>query len=376
MAYNPQNPNGSATSANSAPVVVASDQSAIKVDLTSTTANSTAVKVDNSGVTQPVSGTVAVSSVSNLNINGAADASSPGNGLVSNALNEAYNGTTWDRVRTANSAKATTGTGLLAAGALGFDGTNYQAIKTSSTGVVSVDGSAVTQPVSGTVTANAGTGTFNIQSNASVNVAQMNGIATSMGNGVTDTGTQKVTLSSDSTGQVKLATGANTIGALTANQSVNVAQMNGVATTMGNGVAGTGVQRVAIASDNTAFSVNATPKSATSGGLSMTTLNAAASTNGTNVKASAGTLYAVEAFNNAAYDIFLKFYNLATTPTVGTSTIVRRYKIPAGGGVVINYGDIGVAFGTGIAFATTKLQADADTTALVAGDLHLNVNYA
>lgn len=44
---------------------------------------------------------------------------------------------------------------------------------------------------------------------------------------------------------------------LAANQSVNVAQMNGVATTMGNGVAGTGVQRVAISSDNTAFTVNA-----------------------------------------------------------------------------------------------------------------------
>ena len=34
-------------------------------------------------------------------------------------------------------------------------------------------------------------------------------------------------------------------------QSVNVAQMNGVATTMGNGVSGTGVQRVTVASDST-----------------------------------------------------------------------------------------------------------------------------
>jgi hypothetical protein len=40
-----------------------------------------------------------------------------------------------------------------------------------------VDGSAVTQPVSGTVTANAGTGTFNIQSNATVNLAQVGGTA-------------------------------------------------------------------------------------------------------------------------------------------------------------------------------------------------------
>jgi hypothetical protein len=39
--------------------------------------------------------------------------------------------------------------------------------------------------------------------------------------------------------------------ALPANQSVNVAQMNGVAVTMGNGASGTGVQRVTLASDST-----------------------------------------------------------------------------------------------------------------------------
>ena len=38
---------------------------------------------------------------------------------------------------------------------------------------------------------------------------------------------------------------------LAGNQRVNVAQMNGVATSMGNGVSGTGVQRVTIASDST-----------------------------------------------------------------------------------------------------------------------------
>lgn len=58
MAYTPKNPNGQATMANSSPVVVASDQSKIKVDLTETTANAVAIKVDNSAVTQPVSGTV------------------------------------------------------------------------------------------------------------------------------------------------------------------------------------------------------------------------------------------------------------------------------------------------------------------------------
>ena len=56
-----------------------------------------------------------------------------------------------------------------------------------------------TQPVSGTVTANAGTGTFNIQANASVNVAQINGVTPLMGNGVTGTGSQRVTIASDNT---------------------------------------------------------------------------------------------------------------------------------------------------------------------------------
>lgn len=55
-----------------------------------------------------------------------------------------------------------------------------------------------------------------------------------------------------------LTTGSAQIGHLEANQSINNAQINGVTPLMGNGVTGTGSQRVTIASDNTAFSVNAT----------------------------------------------------------------------------------------------------------------------
>lgn len=42
----------------------------------------------------------------------------------------------------------------------GSDGTTLRALKVSAAGVLSVDGSATTQPISGTVTADAGTGTF------------------------------------------------------------------------------------------------------------------------------------------------------------------------------------------------------------------------
>lgn len=45
----------------------------------------------------------------------------------------AYNGITFDRARTATAANGTTGTGLLGAGNLLFDGTNWQAWRTSST---------------------------------------------------------------------------------------------------------------------------------------------------------------------------------------------------------------------------------------------------
>lgn len=146
----------------------------------------------------------------------------------------------------------------------------------TTTGALRVDNSANTQPVSGTVTANAGTGNFTVVQatgtnlhtiidsgtlttvSTVTNLSQMSGTAISMNNGTTDAGTQRVTLSSDSTGQVKLATGANTIGALTANQSVNLAQVAGTTTSTGNGTANAGCQRVTIASDNTAFSVNAT----------------------------------------------------------------------------------------------------------------------
>lgn len=90
-----------------------------------------------------------------------------------------------------------------------------------------------------------------LPANQSVNVSQVAGTNTSVGNGTTDAGTTRVTISSDSTGQVKLATGANTIGALSANQSVNQAQVAGTATSVNNGTTDAGTTRVTLSSDST-----------------------------------------------------------------------------------------------------------------------------
>jgi hypothetical protein len=65
-----------------------------------------------------------------------------------------------------------------------------------------------------------------------MDLTSVNGTTVVTGNG-TAASSIRVSLASDSTGQVTLATGANTIGALTANQSVNAAQIGGTNTVTG-----------------------------------------------------------------------------------------------------------------------------------------------
>ncbi len=312
-----------------------------------------------------------------------------------------------------------------------------------------------------------------------------------------DTTNEIAPLQVNATGELKVAviqalpTGANVIGALTANQSVNVAQMNGVNVTMGNGVAGTGVQRVTLASDSTGniatIGTSVTPGTAaanlgkardavagasdtgvamlyvrrdtptavtpaagdyespqisangeqwvrlageladdaaftpattrvvpigffadetatdsvdegdigaarmtldrkqivaayahTAGGATPYKLVSAATTNATSVKASAGQIYMITASNVNAAARYLKLYNKASAPTVGTDTPVFTFIIPgntAGAGTNIPIPACGIAFGTGIAFALTTEATDAGTTAVAANEIVVNLAY-
>lgn len=56
---------------------------------------------------------------------------------------DAYNGATWDRVRSANGASNTTGTGLLGAGQMVWDGTNWQKQRADTSGVPTVNAGGV-----------------------------------------------------------------------------------------------------------------------------------------------------------------------------------------------------------------------------------------
>jgi hypothetical protein len=238
-----------------------------------------------------------------------------------------------------------------------------------------------------------------------------------------------------------------------AQQPVNDAQVAGTNYLTGNGTTGPGSQRVTIASDNTAFSVNATlsaettkvigtvrnlgnaggitdfagqnaaqPASSwlmggefntspttittgnasplqldssgkllvnctgcsagstvglvpqTSGGLTMSHVIAAASTNATSLKASAGQLYGASIYNNATYPVYLKFYNKASAPTVGTDTIVYEVAVQAGTEREVHTEE-GLAFGTGIAWALTKGITDADATAVLISDAGIDLLY-
>lgn len=107
----------------------------------------------------------------------------------------------------------------------------------------------------------------------------------------------------------------------------------------------------------------------------MSTISSAATTNATSVKASAGTVYNILVSNTGAAAAYVKFYNKASAPTVGTDVPVFTLSIPASGTVCVNPHLIGIRFATGIALAITNLAADSDTTAVLAAQVKCMTSY-
>lgn len=70
-----------------------------------------------------------------------ADASTLGSQLANGTYG--FNGTNWDRLRTANGASNTTGTGLLGSGQMVWDGTNWQKQRSDTSGVPTVNAGGV-----------------------------------------------------------------------------------------------------------------------------------------------------------------------------------------------------------------------------------------
>lgn len=157
---------------------------------------------------------------------------------------------------------------------------------------------------------------------------------------------------------------------------VAISPNNGVAITGTGGLAATKASGTAAATTDIAQVVSLSPNSPIVLPTPATSfVNSAATTNATAVKASAGKLYSITASNTGAAVAYVKLYNLAVAPTVGTSTIVLTIPVPAGGTVNIPFGAAGLQFSTGIALSITNLGTDADATAVVAAQVKVASSY-
>jgi len=105
-------------------------------------------------------------------------------------------------------------------------------------------------------------------------------------------------------------------------------------------------------------------------------LSSAATTNATVVKSSAGDLFKIIGNNTVASKRYLKLYSKGTAPTVGTDTPVITICLLASAAFDFSF-TAGMYFANGISYAITGAAADADTTAIGAGDIEcLNFGYA
>jgi hypothetical protein len=104
------------------------------------------LRVDGSNVTQPVSGTV----TANIGTSG------------SLALDTSVNGILVSQGSTTSGEKGPLIQGAVTTAAPAYTTAQTSPLSLTTTGLLRVDGSGVTQPVSGTVTANAGTGNFTV----------------------------------------------------------------------------------------------------------------------------------------------------------------------------------------------------------------------
>lgn len=131
------------------------------------------------------------------------------------------------------------------------------------------------------------------------------------------TGTAVVTIrSSAASGLIgldsALPTGANVIGALSANQSVNIAQMNGVTTSMGAGTSDTGTQRVTHSS-----------------GATATEANVPSSTSNTTLLAASTSRLGAAFFNDSTSLLYLKFGATASSTSYTVQLVPNSYyEIP------------------------------------------------
>lgn len=358
--------------------------------------NSSTISIDDGAGSITVDGTVAFSNTTIAVTNAgtfAVQAVCTNAGTF--AVQAAQSGT-WNITNVSGTVSLPTGASTAAKQpALGTAGTASSDVITvqgiASMTALKVDGSAVTQPVSiasavpitdnsGSLTVDNG-GTFAVQAAQSgtwtvgLSAAQTLATVTTLGTitNVVHVDDNSSSLTVDGT-VAATQSGTWTVG-------LSAAQTLATVTTVGTVSTITNVVHI---DDNSGSltvdgTVTANLAPTTSGGLSFSSgrVISGASTNATSVKASAGQLYALYVSNINASPRYLKLYNKASSPTVGSDTPVLTFLIPgntSGAAGCFEFSN-GIAFGTGIALAITTGVADADTGAVAANELVVNVLY-
>lgn len=126
---------------------------------------------------------------------------------------------------------------------------------------------------------------------------------------------------------------------------------------------------------NNVGAVWVTPTPSTIGGSVVTPYLSAASTNATLIKTGASTLLALWVSNTSSSVRYVKLYNKATVPVVGTDVPVIILAVPANYIGDLNIGTYGIAFSLGMGFGIVGGAPNNDTTAVGLNDVCLNVIY-
>ena len=100
-----------------------------------------------------------------------------------------------------------------------------------------------------------------------------------------------------------------------------------------------------------------------------------ATTNATSVKATAGRVLGYTLTNTTAAFKFVRLYNKATAPTVGTDSPAVIIGLPPNS-TIIRTVEGGVGYSLGIAYAITGLVADLDATITAVNDVVGEIDYA
>ena len=112
----------------------------------------------------------------------------------------------------------------------------------------------------------------------------------------------------------------------------------------------------------------------TSGGLTLHR-RLSTGTDSTNVKNAAGQLFWGFVTNTNASARYIKFYNSASAPTLGSGTPVLTFLVPPGSSGLQITAEQGLAFSTGIGYTLSTGATDADAVTVAANEIIVNLGY-